>query len=159
VSADSALRLTAALGLFLCTCLQGAPARAADDAKALLALHKSYVGWELGDGTFGSMRVVEALQKTGPDGKTEDVSEFREVRRGIVYHGNYVTKNGGQRDYGLTGSVFWSSNEKGFTVPRYDEGRTPELASIIFFSEATVGRLNAAETVGLCEKLDMLAKK
>ena len=117
--------MTAALGLRLCACIQAIPARAADDAKALLALHKSYVGWELGDDTLGSMRVVETLQKTGPDGKTKDVSEFREVRRGIVYHGNYSTKNGGRRDYGFTGSVFWSSNENGFTVPRSTKGACP----------------------------------
>ncbi len=96
------------------------PARAqAVDAHALLLKHRAFVGWQLGDGTFRSLRLT--AQYADSQGKaTRQVSE---LHRGLLYRTTtaFLDAAGASRDEGFTGSVFWSSNVNGFTTPAYGE--------------------------------------
>lgn len=89
------------------------PARAAGDtsAEALFAKHKAYVGWAIGDG------LVKTLRAEGHgvrDGKT--TVTLSELRYGVAYRDTYKFTDGVESNDGFTGSVFWTSNENGFTV-------------------------------------------
>jgi predicted aspartyl protease len=111
---------------------------AEDEAQALLAKHKAYVGWEFGDGTFGTMRVETTVTRTGKDGKPEELSKTVDLQRGIVNHLTRTSaKSGTRSDSGFTGSIYWLSNQNGFTIPRLDDNRKLTLALSILFDEAT----------------------
>jgi predicted aspartyl protease len=124
-------------------------------AATLLALHEAYVGWQLGDGTFDTLRVEDTQGKLGTDGKLAGLETSTDLRRGIVNRRSHLNAQGLELDSGFTGSIFWSSNINGFTVPRYDDGRAVELAESIFFNEAstslpaTLLRTDAATNVAV----------
>lgn len=92
--------------------LAGSARAAGDDtAGALLAKHKAYVGWAIGDG------VVKTLRAQGHgvrDGKT--TATLSELRYGVAYRDTYAATDGLERNDGFTGSLFWTSNQNGFTV-------------------------------------------
>jgi predicted aspartyl protease len=110
------------------------PAPAVDDAAALLLLHKAYVGWQLDDGTFATLKVRESLRSVAADGTQTEKFAASDVRRGLL-HRESLDLSGLRHDSGFTGRLFWSANENGFTVPRHDSRRDIELATLAFFAE------------------------
>jgi hypothetical protein len=116
-----------------------APVRADDEAAALLAKHKAYVGWEFGDGTFKTLRVEGALSRLGKDGKLTPVETYVDLRRGAVHREVRASlESGGSSISGFTGTIFWYSDENGFTVPLASERLKTTLAQMVVLDEATV---------------------
>ncbi len=114
------------------------PTSAADEAAALLAKHKAFVGWEFGDGTFTTMRVEGTTTKLGKDKKLKKIATYVDLRRGIVHRQiSNDLESGGQSFYGFTGSRFWYSDANGFTVPIVSERSKVALARAVIFNEAT----------------------
>jgi Aspartyl protease len=117
----------------------GAPARSAPTADtsvaALLLKHRTFAGWQLGDGTFKTLllsrRYVDA------DGNTTQVATER--RAGLIYrtttflpHREAVTD-----DAGFTGNVFWTSSQNGFTTPLYGDLAKQRYSYDLLFNEGT----------------------
>jgi predicted aspartyl protease len=114
------------------------PIRADDDVSALLAKHKAYVGWEFGDGTFKTMRVETTLARVGKDGKAEELARAIDLQRGVVNHLTRITSSSGSRaDSGFTGSIYWLSDQNGFTIPRLDDGRKTTVGLTVLFGEGS----------------------
>ena len=84
---------------------------AADDAAALIAKHKAYVGWQAGDGVVKTLRATGSATREG-----KQVATMTSLRFGIAYRDTLVRENGEREDDGFTGSVAWTSNTNGFTV-------------------------------------------
>jgi hypothetical protein len=123
-------RIAAVAALFLPFALP-LPATA-DDAAALIAKHRAYVGWYAGDG------VVKTLRETGDvtrDGKT--VGRTSELRYGIAYRDTYVSDEDIHYDAGFTGTVSWTSNENGFTVRSIGEVARALFDTDALFAETT----------------------
>jgi predicted aspartyl protease len=100
------------------------PARAdapAQDAKAamLLAKHRAYVGWQLGDGTFSSMRIAGSVT----DDKGKKTQTFVMLSKGIIYSNTYTLLDsaGATVRTGYTGNLFWQSDVNGFPTPVYGD--------------------------------------
>lgn len=100
------------------------PARAgipAQDAKAatLLAKHRAYVGWQLGDGTFSSMRISGRVT----DDKGKNKQTFVILSKGVVYNNTYtLLDNAGAIVHtGYTGNLFWQADVNGFPAPIYGD--------------------------------------
>jgi Aspartyl protease len=80
-------------------------------AAALLAKHKAYTGWSIGDG------VVKTLIETGHRFRDNKPGTAMTVLRyGVAYRESIARPNGVTSSDGFTGAVFWTSNENGFTV-------------------------------------------
>lgn len=123
------------LGLLFAACILAAPLAArADDAQALLAKHKAFVGWQLGDGSITSLQLTGDMtyQK---DGATKTYGTVKEWRNGIAHRTVLDSENGGG-DYGFTGRVFWESNENGFTHPIVGDPQKVLIAQDLLFNEA-----------------------
>lgn len=119
--------------------LPAPPASGADDeAAALLAKHKAFVGWELGDGSVKSLRIDETVSKRGKDGKFAPYEHVTIVRTGLAYReaATRIASGQGSED-GFTGSSFWYSTSNGFTVPLVSEDRPNMLTRAVFLNEAT----------------------
>lgn len=108
-------------------------AAAAGDAASLLALHRAYVGWQLGDGSVTSLLLRRTY--TNADGKVTGTSIERRV--GLAYRRNYVTKLDQHASSGFTGRIFWTTSDNGFTVPLIGNDAKFELAVDALFMEAT----------------------
>ncbi len=118
------------LGAPLCT-----PATADSTAAALLAKHRAFVGWQFGDGTFRTLRLVR--ERVAAHGAvTQRATEYR---IGIVYRNHYAfpRRADATEDNGFTGSVFWSTNQNGFTTPLYGELAKFRLSYALLFDEGT----------------------
>ncbi len=104
-------------------------------AQALLAKHRAFVGWQLDDGTFKTLRLTRRY--VNADGKITE--RATESRVGIVYRNTYHYPNrpGIVEDSGYTGNVFWSSDENGFTTPVYGELAKFRLSYALLFNEGT----------------------
>ncbi len=99
-----------------------------DDPAALIAKHKAYVGWALGDGTLKSARVTVQAAVTSPEptpkpGATPDPlgeanAQSVVVRRELLYRESTTAYGVEVRSEGFTGSVFWRANINGNTVTR-----------------------------------------
>ncbi len=106
-------------------------------AQQLLAKHRNYVGWQMGDGTFRTMRTVSTVtEKSGE--KLQDITytsaglAFQETRT--------MLKQGGMTMHrGFTGSVFWQSYENGFTMPIYGEAAKAMASYTMLMEEGTSG--------------------
>ncbi len=115
------------------------PLRAAENASAgvgaLLAKHRAFVGWQLGDGTLRTLR----LSRTRTNANGEVTERTSEYRVGIVYrnHSVFPDRGGAIEDSGFTGNVFWSSNQNGFTTPVYGELAKFRLSYDILMNEGT----------------------
>jgi hypothetical protein len=113
------------------------PARADGDAdaQALLAKHKAFVGWQLGDGTIKTLRVRGST--TDADGKTS--STFTDTSVGLIDRTTTVDVRHAdlERDEGFTGNVFWQSDENGFTTPQLGGAAKTQLAYNALLYEAT----------------------
>jgi predicted aspartyl protease len=89
---------------------------AADDAAALMATHKTYVGWQAGDGAIASLRESGTITL---DGRV--VGTIRAVYRGPVFR-EFRSRGAGRTfEDGFTGRVLWTSNQNGFTVQTIGE--------------------------------------
>ena len=97
----------------------GAAHADAPDARMLLVKHRAFVGWQLGDGTFRSLRL--RAQYADAQGKVSRT--VTELRRGLIYRATttFAGTAGASQDEGFTGGVFWNSNVNGFTTPAYGE--------------------------------------
>jgi Aspartyl protease len=122
-----------------------APARAQvppqdSAAAALLAKHRAYVGWHLGDGTFRSMRIAGSVS----DEKGAQTQKLVLLSAGILYHDTYtdITRGGVTEHNGFTGRLFWQSNFNGFTTPIYGE-YAKYLASLTMLREEGTTELGA----------------
>jgi predicted aspartyl protease len=95
-----------------------APARDAQSA-ALLAKHRAYVGWQLGDGTFSSMRISGNVT----DEKGKKAQTFVMLSKGIVYNNTYTLLDsaGATVHTGYTGNLFWRADLNGFPTPVYGD--------------------------------------
>ena len=88
-------------------------------AQDLLAKHRTYVGWQFGDGTFSSMRITGRISD-----ETGKITEsFEMLSKGLVYHNAYTERKLGNvtEHRGFTGNLFWSSDINGFTTPVYGD--------------------------------------
>jgi hypothetical protein len=101
----------------------------------LLAKHRAFVGWHLGDGTFKSLR----LTREYVDGEGKTTQRGTEYRVGLLYRNTYVYPRRAQtvEDTGFTGNIFWSANENGFTTPLYGELAKFRLSSGLLMNEGT----------------------
>src|ERR1700680_3390092 len=118
--------------------LCGVPAAGQDEAAALLAKHKAYVGWEFGDGTFKTLRVDGTLSRPGKDGKLTPVLTAVDLRRGVVHRQVSTSLEDGSGSVsGFNGNAFWYSDENGFTVPVLSEQLKVALAQMVVLEEAT----------------------
>jgi hypothetical protein len=118
--------------------LCGVPAAGQDEAAALLAKHKAYVGWEFGDGTFKTLRIEGTISRLGKDGKPKPIWTYVDARRGIIHRESWKSlETGGESLSGFTGSTFWYSDENGLTVPIVSETLKTDLAEAVLFNEAT----------------------
>ena len=82
-----------------------------NEAAALIAKHQAYVGWHAGDGVVKTLRKVGELRR---DGKMQRTLRYELL--GVAHRWTSVDKNELQSSSGFTGSVYWTSNENGFTV-------------------------------------------
>lgn len=88
-------------------------------ARALLAKHRAYVGWQFGDGTFQTMRITGNL--TDEKGKvTEGIAMLSE---GLLYANTYTFHQEADvtERTGFTGRVFWRSDINDFTIPIFGD--------------------------------------
>jgi hypothetical protein len=118
----------------------GAGAESAVDV--FLAKHRSYVGWQLGDGSFKTLHLTR--EYVNAQGKvTERATEYR---AGLVYRNTYTYLNRANtvEDTGFTGNVFWSTNENGFTTPLYGALARYRLSLSVLLNEGTTA-LKASE--------------
>ena len=102
--------LSAAVAAAFCLPLLGISGEPSE-AAALMAKHQAYVGWHAGDG------IMKTLRKDGDvkrDGKV--VRSVRYYLLGIAHRWTSMDKNDLETNSGFTGSVYWTSNENGFTV-------------------------------------------
>jgi Aspartyl protease len=112
-----------------------APAAPGDPVAALLAKHRTFVGWQLGDGSFRTLRLTR--ERVDADGAvTQRATEYR---AGIIYRNHYVfpKRADSVEDSGFTGSVFWSANQNGFTTPLYGDLAKFRLSYALLFNEGT----------------------
>jgi hypothetical protein len=109
----------AALALaFTCA---GASALSSGDpqAQALLAKHRAFVGWQFGDGTFGTMRITGDVT----DEKGAETASFVELSSGLLYNNAYtdLKRDNVTERNGFTGNLFWETDYAGFTTPVYGD--------------------------------------
>ncbi|MDP9106292.1 MAG: aspartyl protease family protein [Candidatus Eremiobacteraeota bacterium] len=121
-------------------------AGAADDAAALLAKHKAYVGWQAGDGAIASLRESGTVTR---DGRV--IATIRAVHRGPLFREAYTRAAGGTFEDGFTGRVLWSSNQNGFTVQTIGESARYVYTDNALFNE---GLTALAGTVVRTEMID-----
>lgn len=106
-------------------------------AQQLLQKHRAFVGWQLGDGTFRTMRIAGTVtDKKGK--KLEDVAysraglAFQETRT-MLDQDNITSHRG------FTGSVFWQCHTSGFTVPVFGEAAKRLASYTMLMEEGTTG--------------------
>jgi len=113
------------------------PARADGDAaaQALLAKHRAFVGWQLGDDSIKTLRIAETY--ANDSGKRAYTMTDR--REGLIDRTTLTDLRHAslQSDEGFTGSVFWQSDENGFTTPRLGDAAKTQLAWGVLLNEAT----------------------
>ena len=98
-----------------------AVSQSAGDAQALqlLAKHKSFVGWQFGDGTFQTMRITGNIT----DAKGKQTQTFVLLSEGLLYNDGFteLKRNGVIDRDGFTGNLFWEADYNGFTTPVYGD--------------------------------------
>lgn len=125
--------------LLLAVALAAIPlsARAGDTAASLLAKHRSFVGWQFGEGPNKSYEFTDTVT-TDKDGKTLRTSSERRV--GIVYREDTnEVESGTNESSGFTGNIAWRSDENGFTVPIIGDTAKAALSWNMVFGEAVIG--------------------
>jgi len=116
-----------ALAALLFSVLLGA-ARADD----LLAKHKIFMGWQFSDPQMHFVQFTQIV--TGADGKPKQI--WHSKHTGALYRTDvHDLKAGTDSSNGFTGSLFWYSDENGFTVPVIGHVAKVNLAEDLFFSD------------------------
>ncbi|MDQ6925072.1 MAG: hypothetical protein M3154_02395 [Candidatus Eremiobacteraeota bacterium] len=124
----------------------------ADDSATLIAKHKTYVGWAMGDGALKSSRAtveaaVESPAPTPEPGATPDPlgeahAKIVSLRRDLLYRASTTAYGIEVRSAGFTGSVFWRANVNGYTVTRRGrdarEGLTEDVIDAEGFGEVPI---------------------
>jgi predicted aspartyl protease len=130
-----------------------------DDAEAIIARHKAFMGWTYGDGTLKSLRETIAFvaPTPKPDASTAPAPKAGAkqpaygprrgrtdiIRRGLLFRSTELGYERPLEDDGFTGSLFWRANENGFTVSVRGPGAAMELTADVIEAEA-FGDLPAA---------------
>jgi predicted aspartyl protease len=123
------------LGLLFAAAFAAIPLRAhADDAQSLLAKHKAFVGWQLGDGTIDSL-ILQGTMTYQKDGAAKTYGTIKELHNGLAHRTTIDSEDGGS-DYGFTGRVFWETNENGFTHPIVGDPQKTSITEDLLFNEA-----------------------
>jgi Aspartyl protease len=134
------------------SCL-AAPQRSAATADAsvqtLLEKHRTFAGWQLGDGTFATLRLHRRYADA--EGNTTQVATER--RAGLLYRTTTVLPNGEPvtDESGFTGNVFWTSSQNGFTTPLYGDLAKARYSYDLLFNEGTTalsGASRGTEAIG-----------
>jgi hypothetical protein len=88
-------------------------------AAALLAKHRAYAGWQLGDGTFTSMRITGRAT----DAKGKRIENFSMISAGVVYRNTSTMLDQANATVytGYTGKLFWRADVNGFPTPVYGD--------------------------------------
>jgi predicted aspartyl protease len=107
----------------------------ADDASDLLAQHKAFVGWTMGDGTFKSLVADGTIVRSDKGSAEAHIADLHTVRVGLAYR-TTASYSGSVSYQGFTGSKFWYSTDSGFVVPLVTDDRFDILARGIVFGEA-----------------------
>lgn len=125
-------RIVAAAAIAL-SLLPPIPTIAADDAQSLLAKHRSFVGWQFGDGSISSLRLERQLTNE----KNETIERASETRIDLVYRRDYsaLKLSDNSASVGFTGRVFWGTSRNGFTVPFVGDLAKYYLATDAMFME------------------------
>ncbi|MEO6914113.1 MAG: retropepsin-like aspartic protease, partial [Candidatus Baltobacteraceae bacterium] len=122
------------------------PARADDPAAALLAKHKSFVGWQFGDGSIRTLRLTGQMLKDS-DGSL--YSATKELRVGLIDRIDTTRKRGTTYE-GFTGRVFWNSDDNGFTRASFGDPAKYRASLNALFDEGTqelTGTMRPSETI------------
>jgi hypothetical protein len=113
--------LSFAVFVALSSASAGAVTQSAGDAQALdlLAKHRSFVGWQFGDGTFQTMRITGNVT----DEKGKQTETLVLLSEGLLYNDGFteLKRNGVTERDGFTGNLFWQANYNGFTTPVYGD--------------------------------------
>jgi len=130
----------------------GAPAQSAATADAsvaaLLLKHRTFAGWQLGDGTFKTL----LLTRRYVDSEGNATQVARERRAGLIYRTTTFLPNreAVTDDAGFTGNIFWTSSQNGFTTPLYGDLAKVRYSYNLLFNEGTSalsGESRGTETV------------
>jgi len=120
------------------SCL-GAPAQSATTADAsvaaLLLKHRTFAGWQLGDGTFKTLQL--SRRYVDSEGNTTQLATER--RAGLIYRTTTVLPNREAMtdEAGFTGNIFWTSSQNGFTTPLYGDLAKMRYSYDLLFNEGT----------------------
>ena len=143
------IALVLALALLSSALGSTAPARA-DDAASLLAKHRTYVGWQFGDGTLTSLKATGKITTT-KDGKTETYRDVTVLRLGILSRTTlHDPKTDRSEESGFTGNLFWQSDDNGFKSPVLGDAQKLAIDQDMIFNEVTTampGVLRGNETI------------
>ncbi len=123
-----------------------APDAAAD---ALLAKHRSFVGWKFGDNSIKTLRLTEIKTISENRGR-KTLTTADELRIGSIFRDTVTTEKGLTSDSGFTGNIFWESNENGFTRPVIGDPQKLMVSKQLIFLEGTTalpGTLEGNKTV------------
>ncbi|MDQ6930998.1 MAG: retroviral-like aspartic protease family protein [Candidatus Eremiobacteraeota bacterium] len=115
---------------------------AADEASDLLAKHKAFVGWQMGDGAIRTLRYVQ----TGTDAKQTVFDTAKVVRTGAIFRSARTNKKGETSNVGFTGRLFWETSENGFTHPIVGDVQKYEIATEMLTNEATAALTGTQKT-------------
>ncbi|HEX3459187.1 MAG TPA: retropepsin-like aspartic protease [Candidatus Baltobacteraceae bacterium] len=133
------------------SCL-GAPAQSAAAAEAsvavLLLKHRTFTGWQLGDGTFKTL----LLSRRYVDSEGRPTQVASERRAGLIYRTTTFLPNreAVTDEAGFTGSIFWTSSQNGFTTPLYGDLAKVRYSYNLFLNEGTTalsGESRGTETL------------
>lgn len=124
------------LGLLFAAALLAAPLSArADDAASLLAKHKAFVGWQLGDGAITSL-VLDGDMSYQKDGATKTYATARRLQSGLAHRTTMAYGDHTTSESGFTGRVFWETNANGFTHPVVGDAEKVAITEDLLFNEA-----------------------
>lgn len=133
----------------LCVVLFAPVAARADDAATLLAKHKTFAGWQAGEGQLSSL-IIDSTMTSTQNGAAKLYANVHQVRRGLAERETRHLQDGTTEDSGFTGRVFWETNENGFTHPVVGDAEKFAIASELLFNEgatALAGTIKGNDTV------------
>jgi hypothetical protein len=128
-----ALRLFSKAVFFVCAlavCSAAAPAQDSG-AAALMAKHRVFAGWQLGDGTFKTLRLTRRYVKSSGENGALSV----QLRAGLIYRDAETSSTSRAGQGGFTGSLFWRTSWNGFTTPVYGDLAKYQLTVDAFQNE------------------------
>ncbi len=125
---------------------------------ALLLKHRTFAGWQLGDGTFKTL----LLSRRNVDSEGNTTQMATERRAGLIYRTTTFLPNreAVTDDAGFTGNIFWTSSQNGFTTPLYGDLAKMRYSYDLLFNEGTTalsGESRGTDTIDgkPCAKLHL----